>query len=181
MSYESDTVRPSVLSQPKISELAHQFLLIFCIKLNSHKVRKVTKSDLAKKNLVRLERPVAQEWGFWGFDKNLITIFTWLWKYQWSSNFLGKPHVSKKMVYALSSSRPIRLWGFLNCNNPQISWVNFLCEVRGNRINRFKQSFQVCVVRHGWAYPKLCQIVSQLHLKNDCSFEVDFLHTVRDQ
>ena len=34
------SVRPAVCSQLKISEVASQFYLIFCMKLCSHKVRK---------------------------------------------------------------------------------------------------------------------------------------------
>lgn len=36
-------VRPSVYSQRKISEMTLQFFLIFCIKIDGHKVRKLTK------------------------------------------------------------------------------------------------------------------------------------------
>ena len=34
-----------IFLKPKISKLAHQFLLIFCTKLGSHTVRKITKSS----------------------------------------------------------------------------------------------------------------------------------------
>ena len=40
------SVRSSVRLEPEISELAHQFFLIFCMKLESQKIRKVTKPDL---------------------------------------------------------------------------------------------------------------------------------------
>ena len=48
------------------------------------------------------------------------------------------------------------------------------------RSNKFTQSFQVDVVSHARACPKLCQIVSQLHLKNKVGYKVGFLRELRD-
>ena len=41
-------------------------------------------------------------------------------------------------------------------------------------------SFQVGVVRHAWAYPKWWQLLSQLYLKNELSYEVKLLHVGMD-
>ena len=38
----------------------------------------------------------------------------------------------------------------------------------------------MCVVTHASVYPKLYQILSHLNVKNELSYEVDFLHVVRD-
>ena len=70
-------------SQRKIVELAHQFFLIFCIKLESHKIRQVMDPDFwkklerseGKKNIKRYER-----WGFQGFDKNEIHTYVLFWE-----------------------------------------------------------------------------------------------------
>ena len=43
--------------QHTISELVHHFFLIFCMKLDGYKVRKVTKCNFCKKVLWRQERP----------------------------------------------------------------------------------------------------------------------------
>ena len=42
------------------------------------------------------------------------------------------------------------------------------------------RSFQVSVVRHALAYPKWWQLVSQLYLKNELSYEVKLLHVGMD-
>ena len=75
--------------QRKILELTNQFLLIFCMNLESHEVRKVTKSDFWKRSFVDLGGfKKSQKW-----PKNevlgvstktlliLIYLFTWIWKY----------------------------------------------------------------------------------------------------
>ena len=60
-------VRSSVYSQRKISELTLQFFLIFCIKIDGHKVRKLTKyfeKSVLKKVLLGQEGPKIRFWGF---------------------------------------------------------------------------------------------------------------------
>ena len=44
--------------------------------------------------------------------------------------------------------------------------------------NKCMQLFEVDIVRHIWASPKLCQIVMQIHTKNELSCKVGFLHVV---
>ena len=57
-------------SQVKTSKWAHEFFLIFCMKLV--KVRKVTQADFWKKSPVESGGPQKfQKWGFGDFDKNL--------------------------------------------------------------------------------------------------------------
>ena len=63
----------------------------------------------------------------------------------------------------------------------QTSWgmnLDFCMWLYIHKNNKFIQSFQVGVVRHACSCPKLCQIVSQLHLKNRLSFKVGFFHVV---
>ena len=44
--------------------------------------------------------------------------------------------------------------------------------------NKCTQLFEVDIVRHIWASPKLCQIVMQIYTKNELSCKVGFLHVV---
>ena len=79
------------------------------------------------------------------------------------------------LSYGAKTSRPIRMYDSLNYNISQTSW-----DMKLNSCIKFFQSFQVGVVRHAQACPKLCQIMSQLHLKKESSYKVISLHVVRD-
>ena len=50
-------VCPSVCSQRSISELAHQFFLNFCMKLDCHKIKKSDEAKLSVKSSNRQEGP----------------------------------------------------------------------------------------------------------------------------
>ena len=81
------------------------------------------------------------------------------------------------------TSKSIRMQDSLNYNISQMSWnlkFNFRMWLDIHKRNKFTQSFQVGVVRHAWGCPKLCQIVSQLHLKNELRCELCFWHFGRD-
>ena len=52
--------------------------------------------------------------------------------------------------------------------------LNFCIPLEIHRSKKFTQSFQVIVVRHVWACAKLCQIMSQLQIENELSYEVGF-------
>ena len=90
------SVRSFVRSQRKISEIDHQFFLIFYMKLESHKIRKVTESNFFKKP-VHIKRAhngpkMPQKWGFCCLDKNLIhSCEFFLFEYQVTNGFLKKP------------------------------------------------------------------------------------------
>ena len=45
----AQNIRLSIRPQCKITEMAHHFFCFFCMKLGSHDVRKVTESDVWKK------------------------------------------------------------------------------------------------------------------------------------
>ena len=49
-----------------------------------------------------------------------------------------------------------------------------------NTSNKCIQSFQVGAVTYAWVYPELFQIVYQLHLQNEMSYEVGFWHVIMD-
>ena len=57
--------------------------------------------------------------------------------------------------------------------------VNFLFVVTIRKSNKFVTSFQVDAVSYAQTCPKLSQIVSQFHLKNELSKNVSFWHVVR--
>ena len=91
--------RVFVRSQRKISGLPDHFFLIFCLMLDSHKVRKLTKSDFWKKISVGQEGPKSpKKW-----SKNEVVrvwtkiqcihmqFFILISKYKWFLNFLEKP------------------------------------------------------------------------------------------
>lgn len=61
----------------------------------------------------------------------------------------------------------------LKYNIPQTSWsmkLKFCILLDIYRSNNFTQSFQMGLVRHPWACPELCEIMS--HLKNELSYKV---------
>ena len=51
--------------------------------------------------------------------------------------------------------------------------LNFSILLVIHRRNTFTQFFQMGVVRQVWAWSECCQMVSQLHIKNELSYEVD--------
>ena len=57
--------------------------------------------------------------------------------------------------------------------------VNFLFAVTIHGSNKFSTSFQVGVLKHAQTSPKLSQIVSQFHPKNELSYKVSLWHVVR--
>lgn len=61
------SVYSTVHLQPKISELAHQFFLFFCMKSDSHKAKKKTKPDFLKKVPSGQEDPKTPKMGFLWF------------------------------------------------------------------------------------------------------------------
>ena len=110
------------------------------------------------------------------YNPFICTFFTWIWKYYWYLTFCNNHMSGKNMV--------LRLWSWNHFTNQNVGFFklqyvkNVLrwLEIQSNRSNKFIQSFPVGVVRHVWACPKLCQIVSQLHLKNELRYKVRFLH-----
>lgn len=76
-----------IFLKPKISKLAHQFLLIFCTKLDSHTVRKITKSNFWRKVLLGQEGPKSPKNGVKNgiSGKNLI-LDLWSQKPQTNQN-----------------------------------------------------------------------------------------------
>ena len=51
--------------------------------------------------------------------------------------------------------------------------LNFSILLVIHKRNTFTQFFQMGVVRQVWAWSECCQMVSQLHIKNELSYEVD--------
>lgn len=49
-----------------------------------------------------------------------------------------------------------------------------------HRRNKFTLSLQMGVVRHDWACPQLCQIVSPFHLNKELIYKLGFLYVARD-
>lgn len=71
--------------------------------------------------------------------------------------------------------------GLSNCNisvNIRAMKLIFFIWLSTHWRNSFTESLQVGVVRHDWAYSKLGQVVSQLHLKNKLNCKVGFLDWV---
>ena len=129
------------------------FFLIFCMMLDSYKVRKVTKLDFSKKSRwIRNAQKVpkmAQKWGnpfrrtfFLEYESTIdIVIFC-------------KTHVWEKFgswVKVQKTPRPIRMQFSSNCNISQTNWsvkLNFFVWLDIHRSNKFIQTFQVGVVSH---------------------------------
>lgn len=85
------TARPFATQDFKIE-------LIFCMKLNGHKTRKVT-SPIFENKYRRVNSKSPKNELLLGFDKNLIHsmyVFAWIWKYHWHSNFLQTLHSREK-------------------------------------------------------------------------------------
>ena len=58
----------------------------------------------------------------------------------------------------------------LNCNISQTNCgmkLNSCIWLYIHRTNKFTYAFLMIMVWHVWAFPKLCQVLSQLHLKNE--------------
>ena len=73
LSYEFGSVRVFFHLQNKISDLAHQFFMIFCMKLDNPKLRKVSKCNFWKEVLMCQEGPKMKFWRLW--KKSDIFIF----------------------------------------------------------------------------------------------------------
>ena len=83
----NSAVCSSVHSLLKIFEVQEliSVSLIFCMKLDGHKLKEVATSDFWKKSLVGSGGPkMVKNWGFRGFNKKSdpfkCTFFTWIWK-----------------------------------------------------------------------------------------------------
>ena len=108
----------STFSQPKISELASQFFLIFCIKLDSHKVRKVTKPNFWKNVLTGRNGSKSCQNGlkmsfleFWQKSKPIICPF--LREYESSYDrptSLQKSHVWEKFGSWVRTPKQSEYW-----------------------------------------------------------------------
>lgn len=116
---------------------------------------------------------MAPEWDFSSFDKNLIHTF--LLEYNSTRKI-------KFLSYGPQNFRPIIMHYSWNLIISQTSrgmnlilcmWIDIY------RRNKLNWSFQVDLVRHDWAYPKLGQIMSELHLKNELSYNIGSSHVLR--
>ena len=63
-------------------------------------------------------------------------------------------------------------WSYLVKSKKLFMWLDI------RKSNKSTQTFLVGVARYAWAYSKLCQIVSQLYLKNGLNCKFDFLDIV---
>lgn len=121
----------SIHLQCKISELALQFFLIYCMKLDSHKESKVQRSIFQKKVPLGLEGSkvpkYTKKWSFQGsIQKSSLFICTFLLKYE-STNIpltFRKNCMSMKIWFLNvipKTSRSIRIYESLNRNISQTS------------------------------------------------------------
>ena len=157
------------------------FFLIFCMKLDSHKVGKVTKLNFWKKS---------QKCGFCGFDKSLVHLYVlFLLGRQITYGILtfckicmgGKNLVSWVMAQKPLDQSELSILSTTISHKRVEAWSWILCMwLDIHRSNKFTQLFEVGVVRHAWACPKLCQIMSQLHLRDELSDKDSFLYLVRN-
>ena len=124
-------VRPSVFSQRQISELAHQFSIIFCMTLQSHKLKNVMDCDFWEKIGTVKDLKMARKWDSWVFYRNPIYLHT-LFKIQYEStnclvafceNHIFYWEKSGSSSYCPKTSRLIRMQDSLNYNVSQMSWV----------------------------------------------------------
>ena len=89
------------------------------------------------------------------------------------------------LSYGPKTSRPIRMQDSLNCNISKTSsgmkfdfctWLNIK---RSNKRSHFSYIKSVSYIKWVWSgMAKLWQIVSQIYLKNELSYEVCFLNLV---
>ena len=98
--WHCSSVCSSLRSQHKTSKLAHQFFLNFCMKLDSHKISKLSKPDFWKKVSASQEGPKSPKTTQKGLSvlvkilSTLMYFFTWIRKKkQCFSNFLQTAHV----------------------------------------------------------------------------------------
>ena len=135
----------SVCLPCKISELCHQFLLIFCMKLDSSHVRKVTKPHFCFKKNLSLPK-----WGFLGFGKNLIHSYVFLFlENEVTDGVLtfAKTTCLEEiwfLSYGLKTPRLIRMQDSLNYNVSKTSWaikLNFDMWLDIHRSNKSTQLF----------------------------------------
>lgn len=132
-SYEFGSILPSgctsAFSQPKISELACQFFLIFCIKSDSHKVREVTKPNFWKNVLTGRDGSKSRQNGlkmrfleFWQKSNPIICPFL----REYESNYHGPTSLQKSHVWKKCGSwvrTPKQSEYLLNYNVSQTSFV----------------------------------------------------------
>ena len=112
--------------------------------------------------------------GFWQHSYPLICIF-FTWNGSTNGLLTSKTACLRKIWFL--SYVTIRMQASLNYNISQTSWVmklNFCMWLDIHRRNKFTKAFQLVVVRHVRACPKLCRILSQLHLKNKLSYKLIF-------
>ena len=57
--------------------------------------------------------------------------------------------------------------------------LNFCMLLDIHKSKKFTKSIYMGVARPLWENPKRCQIVKQFRLKNELSYEFDFVHAVR--
>ena len=155
------------------------FFHIFCMKLDSQKERKLMKHNFWKNvpwGHEGPEKPKNEVYGVWQ-THNLLMFFKL--EYKGTNGLLTfcKNHVFGKnlvLIYGPKTSKPIRMQDSSNYNISQTSWnlkLNFCMLLDIYKIYAVISSG---VVRHAWACPKLSQLVTQLHLKNELSYQVGF-------
>ena len=100
--------------------------------------------------------------------------------------FLLKQHVSKNLILELwtknlKTNHKARFFKPQYLTKNLRYEVEFLDMIRSKKALNISWLLQVGVIRHNWPFPKRQQIVSQLYLKNELSYEVSFLHVARNQ
>ena len=143
------------------------------MKLGSQKVGKVTDPELWKHFWTGREGPKRSKNDpemsvLGGFERKsnlfLCTIFNSVWKWEQCYIYLPKLLVCKKSSFwVMVQSRPIRIQDSLNCNMSETSWgmkLTFCSWISTHRNNRYSRTFQIGVLRKGWACQKRWQILS---------------------
>ena len=117
----------------------------------------------------------------WEFLVNslICTFFTWKWKYKWLPNVVQKLNAWGKSGSWVIFQKPLhqsecRIFQLQCLPNSLGMNLNFYLWSSINNSYKFTESFQGEVVRHTFAFLKLCQIVSQLYHKSDRTNNVVF-------
>ena len=157
------------------------FFLIFCIKLDSQNVRKkwANPQFWKKSHWVKWSQKIPKMNEKWGFFRVLTTfssinMYFFLLENGSTNGLLTSKTACLRKIWFLSYVT-IRMQASLNYNISQTSWVmklNFCMWLDIHRRNKFTKAFQLVVVRHVRACPKLCKFLSQLDLKNKLSIGI---------